>query len=609
MISFQALDHYSFFTNFLVGLLFFMAVFSVGDLIIRSLRIQLLSPLRQISKTILGFLLLSLIIQLLSFGFWINTYSLLGINILLVFSLLFYLYRYLSLPAPTLPEAIKKLWKEDKISVVGVGISFFPLLVYAILPSTKIDELFYHQLVAQRIVMDGGLIFYRQPWEAAIPPHLIYNFTHAPLLALGFPDAPNVVSLGIYTLFLGSVYVLLKKAHVSAVWIAIALCLSCLGMYRLVFTTAGSHHFGDLTAFTAMYCTLHVLSLQKDKSAQSIVAVQGIMLPALLGAKISLAPFAALIGLVMLYELYQRKELNFKTLVFLLLPTFIFYLPIVIWTYSQTHSPFGLILSQYFDTQIIDRHLLASTLQAEIVTATPFWVHLKAALLHFPYMVLGSFALFFFSDHPIIAKIKIYGICLLYLFILYKFHLLYNPRFWANIPLSLFLFSLLSPPPSLIKTGAFLNNKVSMALFAIATITPYLAISYFYLYNLQPFPYNAATREAYYRKYIPLYEDYWALDKLLPKDACLYTKSRISLVHSPRRIFRDSLDICRCSSIYTLQFDKDFLPSPLRIQHSNYIISKLIYQNKRATLQIYRTPNKYPKMSTLSVYELSKTIP
>jgi hypothetical protein len=609
MISFQALDHYSFLTNFLVGLLFFAAVFSVGDFLVRGLYLQLSSPLRQISKIILGFLVLSLVIQLLSFGFWITAYSLLGINVLLGISLLLYLYRHLPRLASTLSEAIKKLWKEDKFSIAGVGFSFFPLLVYAVLPSTKIDELFYHQLVAQRIVMDGGLVFYRQPWEAAIPPHLIYNFTHAPLVALGFPDAPNVVSLGIFTLFLGSVYILLKKAHVSAVWIAIALCLSCLGMYRLVFTTAGSHHFGDLAAFAALYCTLRVLSLHKENSVQSIAAVQGIVLPALLGAKMSLAPFAALVGLVMFYELYQRKELHLKTLLFLFLPTFIFYLPIVSWTYFQTHSPFGLILSQYFDTQLIDRHLLESTLQAEVVTTPTFLEHLRAALLHFPYLLLGSFALFFFSNYSIAAKIKIYGICLIYLFILYKFHLLYNPRFWANIPLSLFLLSLLSPAPSWPKTRVFLSNKISMTFLAIATMAPYLAISYFYLYYLRPFPYNTATREAYYKKYIPLYEDYRILNKLLPKDACLYTKNRISLVHSPRRIFRDSLDICRCGSIYTLQFDTDSLSYPIRIQHSDYLISKLIYQNRRAVLEIYRTPNKYPKTSTLSIYKLSKAIP
>lgn len=612
MISFQALNHYSFVTNFLVGLLFFTAIYGLGDLLVRGFRFHFPSPLRQISKTVLGFLALSLVVQLLSFSFWINTYSIIGINLLMGFALIMFLYRLFHSKV-RLVSRFKMVWKEEKMMVIGVYISFFPLVFYAVLPSTKIDELFYHQLVAQRILSDGGLVFYRQPWEAAIPPHLIYNFTHVPLAALGFPDAPNVVSLGIFTIFLGSVYLLLKKTNVTGFWLGTALGLACLGMYRLVFTTAGSHHFGDLAAFAALYCTLSFSPLKKDSANTSLVAVQGIMLPALFGAKMSLAPFAALIVLVTIYDLYQRKEVTLKIVTLLLLPTFIFYAPIVIWTYVQTHSPFGLILSEYFNTQIIDSHLLDATLKAEIVTTPTFLEHLRGAVLHFPYLLLSSFVFFGFSNYPLVTKIKIYGICLLYLFILYKFHLLYNPRFWGNLPLSLFIFSLLARPNYPSFTTLFYKNriysKVTKALFTIVTVVPYMAMSYFYLYNLLPFPYNSINRELYYKKFIPLYNDYQALDKILPKDACIYTQERVSMIHSPRRIFRDSLDVCRCGAIYAMQFDTISLPSRIRMQQKNYTIDRLIYQNNHAFLKIYRTPNLSPQTNILSVYELRSIIP
>ena len=66
--------------------------------------------------------------------------------------------------------------------------------VVAIVPSSKIDELYYHMLLPARIVADHGLRFYRLPIESAILPHMTYQIFAAPLHALGFPDAPNVVS-------------------------------------------------------------------------------------------------------------------------------------------------------------------------------------------------------------------------------------------------------------------------------------------------------------------------------------------------------------------------------------------------------------------------------
>jgi hypothetical protein len=143
-----------------------------------------------------------------------------------------------------------------------------------------------------------------------------------------------------------------------------------------------------------------------------------------------------------------------------------------------------------------------------------------------------------------------------------------------------------------------------MGAIALVAILPYLALSYYYLYHLLPFPYSEATKTAYYKKFIPLYEDYQALDKLLPADACLLTQNRLNLVHSPRRIFRDSLDICNCPSVYAMQCDTLILPTIINTRNKKYQIGPLIYQNKHAIITIYRTPNKKPKTGTLSVYQL-----
>lgn len=596
MPSFLYLDHYFFLTNFLVGLAFFGAVYGWGLAFVDLFRFYFPTPLKQIIAAILGFLVLSLIIQLLAFGFWLTPLSINVLYGMLAAGLAYSVSRF-----SFYFKTAKITFSTPKLILAGVGfICLLPIFIYALLPSTKIDELFYHQLVAQRIVMDGGLIFYRQPWEAAIPPHLIYNFSQVPLVSLGFTDAPNVVSFCFLGLFLWSIYQWMRQAGTPVFWISVGLSLSCLGMYRLVFTSAGSHHFGDLAAFTAFYLTLNFTRLSKTLSVKSLLSGIGLLLPAILGAKMSLAPYATLIGLAAIFELYQQKQFSVQNLLLLLWPTLIFYLPIVVWTYAQTHSPFGLILSQYFDTTLIDKHLLTSTLQAEVVNTPTFLEHTQTALLHFPYLVLGAFVMFGWSNYPWRDKIKMYLISILFLLILYKFDLLYSPRFWGNLPLCFFIATLLSLPQWIIKST---NFYLKAGLIFVAVL-PYLGMTYLYLYNLRPFPFTTKQRTHFYRRFLPLYDDFRALDNVLPKNACLYTQERINLVHAPRRVFRDSLDVCNCPSVYALEFRNKPLSFPLSIQHSNYRAGKIIYQNPTSVISTYRTPNKKPKTEHLTVYEL-----
>lgn len=596
MPSFLYLEHYFFLSNFLVGLTFFWAVYGCGLAFLDLFGFHLPTPLKQIIAVILGVLAVSLTVQLLAFGFWLTP---LAINVLygmlaagLAYSVSRFFFHF---------KTPKITFSTPQLIFAGVVfICLAPIFIYALLPSTKIDELFYHQLVAQRIFMDGGLIFYRQPWEAAIPPHLIYNFSQVPLVSLGFTDTPNVVSFCFLGLFLWSIYQWMHQAGTPVFWISVGLSLSCLGMYRLVFTSAGSHHFGDLAAFTAFYLSLNFTRLSHTQSVKSLLSGIGLLLPAILGAKMSLAPYAALVGLAAIFELYQQKQFSVRNLLLLLWPTLVFYLPIVAWTYAQTHSPFGLILSQHFDTTLIDKHLLASTLQAEVVNTPTFLEHTQTALLHFPYLVLGAFVVFGWSNYPWRDKIKMYLIAIIFLLILYKFDLLYSPRFWGNLPLSFFIASLLSLP----KWATKPTNFYLKAGLILVTVLPYLGITYLYLYNLRPFPFTTTQRTHFYRRFLPLYDDFRTLDNILSKNACLYTQERINLVHAPRRIFRDSLDVCNCPSVYALEFKNNPLSFPLSIQNSNYRTGKIIYQNPTSVISTYRTPNKKPKTEQLTVYEL-----
>lgn len=602
MASYYALESYHFFLNFLVGCCYFIAVYGVGNLVILWLPYTFSSSLSPVLKTVVGFLTVSLVIQFLAFFFWINKYSLGGVTLILAISGIWQFYK-LIINRSLSTNLFLKIGQHNLLWIICFLLCFLPIFLYAILPSAKIDELFYHQLVAQRIVSDGGMIFYRQPWEAAIPTHLLYNFSQVPLVYWGFPDAANVVSLCIFSLFLGFVLLLFNKIATPPFWKWSILSLLCLGMYRLTFTTAGSHHFGDVAAFMGLYVVAMLPSLKRQMSISAILTMQGVFLAAAAGSKMSLLPYAVLIGIYTLYEVWREDKLKITHVILLLFPLLIFYVPIVVWTYLQTHSPFGLALSEYFDAKLIDKHLLISTLQKETVLHPTLSVHGKEALSYFPFALLLSPLLFALSQHPRALKIKILSLFGLFLTILYAFHLIYNPRFWGNLPASLLVLGALSPP--IIKWASIARPKLLVGVFATIMILPYLALSYYYLYHLFPFPINESTKTAYYQKFIPLYEDYQALDKLLPADACLFTQNRLNLVHSPRRIFRDSLDICNCSSLYAIQCDKPLLPTIINTRNKKYQIGPLIYQNKQAAITVYRTPNKKHKKGVLSVYKLT----
>ena len=49
-------------------------------------------------------------------------------------------------------------------------------------------------LLPARLVADHGLAIYRAPIESAVLPQMAYAFFATPLHALGYPDAPNIVS-------------------------------------------------------------------------------------------------------------------------------------------------------------------------------------------------------------------------------------------------------------------------------------------------------------------------------------------------------------------------------------------------------------------------------
>ena len=176
----------------LAGVATYCAHLGLGLLLLKCARLKLPSPWRQTAAVLTGILAFSLVVQCLAMAghAGLRTLSCVWIAELAIGVPLGLSEFVTALHRPKLAPSI--LWLPLGIALLANTIN----LLVAAAPSTKIDELYYHMLLPARIAMDGGLRFYRFPWEAAILPQMIFQIGATPFHALGIPDAANLISWG-----------------------------------------------------------------------------------------------------------------------------------------------------------------------------------------------------------------------------------------------------------------------------------------------------------------------------------------------------------------------------------------------------------------------------
>src|SRR5207253_6660696 len=107
-----------------------------------------------------------------------------GVSVLLVRT------HFISVPPSTL---FSTCFEPIVLPIAIVAAAVLMNALIALAPSTTIDELYYHMLMPSRIVADGALRFYREPFLSAIWPQMVYQISAAPTHAMGFPDSSNIV--------------------------------------------------------------------------------------------------------------------------------------------------------------------------------------------------------------------------------------------------------------------------------------------------------------------------------------------------------------------------------------------------------------------------------
>ena len=146
-------------------------------------------------------------------------------------------------------------------------------------------------LLPLRLISESGLNYYLLPWEGAIWPQMHYQFIGAPFYTLGIPDTPNIISIGIFIVFLKTLFDLVNYRIQNRE----------LSLWFLVFTSSGLHSLVDLTtnAINSLLLVsgaslfLIVCDPEKfipSKNLKSFSLIFGLLSLGLITSKISMMP-------------------------------------------------------------------------------------------------------------------------------------------------------------------------------------------------------------------------------------------------------------------------------------------------------------------------------
>jgi hypothetical protein len=430
--------------------------------------------------------------------------------------------------------------KVPKASVAGAFVlaGLTLTLLPALAPSSKADEIRYHMLAPKRIVEDGGFRAYREPWEAAIYPHMGYQMTEALTWAWGLQDAANLwgwwMTLGSAVLIAGSVRMLSGKTELSLFAAAIAV-LSLHAAVNLV--TAGSHAFGDLAMLAAVVLAL----LPEDLVALAPftrVSLVSIATCATAVSKISVLPVSLLILALAIFR--ASKAVGYlKSLAIAVSIWTVGYLPLVIWSTLQTGSPFGVATARLFHSGFFGGATLArlSFVQHLHRFARPSLSNLRSAILESGACMVASIPALL-----AVRRMRAVVVVAALQFVLIAAVLPKAPRFMGGLQLAVLIVGISS-------LERFRDRHVR--LFLTLGCLCLLAIEVDYTRAFGPVALGFETRTHFLARTVPFMDDFPQLDRSLPADAVLYAPGGyFPGIYSPRTVAFNRDDIRKDQPVF-----------------------------------------------------------
>jgi hypothetical protein len=508
----------------------------------------------------------------------------------------------------TRPKFVAPFSALDKSTLLPTAIAGAALatnLLVALAPSTKADELYYHMLVPSRIVSDGALHFYRMPWEGAIWPHMTFQIAAAPVHAMGFPDAANVVSWGISATLVWFAWRIIRDNGKPAGWAALWTGSLCIGMYPVVWhVTGGAHAMGDLAMAAAIVGFCSRERLLGTITPPAYAALLSTLLLSASASKISLLPLSVVLLLIAVWPLLRsaRSPVGGQVVLAVATPWIVFSFPIAFWTWIQSGSPLGPLLAGVFGSSVYPDGWFQVVVQftREANRAPPFVVAQHAFLAYSALVFVGAVGAIAGTD--LSRHTRLILACLLAMQSLLIYWLLPpDGRFLGGLHYGL-----------VIVFAAFVVRKIqdqiasvrSVTACAILCLVPWLGIQLNYAKQFFPILLGL-EKTAFYNRYVAFYDDYVELDRLLPKDTVLLAHFRLSSAYAPRPIFFDSADLPPGKQ--AVLFESPVTLPATRSLLGHHSPGSLMYQNARAITRTFRVPGRRPIIGSIQVLALIPT--
>ncbi|MGK2859770.1 MAG: hypothetical protein ACSLFQ_21440 [Thermoanaerobaculia bacterium] len=491
---------------------------------------------------------------------------------------------------------------RPSIAWIPVGAMALMMLLYALAPATKIDEVYYALLAPLRVWQDGALHFYNVPFPAAIVPQMTYQISHVALFALGLPDAGAVVSVLLgFTLWLilaGAV----ARTTSSPTLTAMACAIVGVGLYPLIWhTTAGSHALMDLATVTT-FGLLYVLA-NDDAPKPLLFAAIAVAAQAGVAAKISMAPALLLaVAAAIWIGRGALRRAPARGLLAIALPWLLFLGPWVGWTWLQSGSPFGPAFAHAFPGHRIPAAILETIQGPHAAYATGLVSFAKTALQHhniFLWALAGACVVRAVRVRWLLVPAGIVGIQLAAIWLT----LPHDTRFLGGLQYVLAAALLLSVDS---RSLARRLTQRSVVWAVTAVLVLYVAAIGWYWWPHLRVVAGLESRESYLRRYVAFYDDFVQLDRLLPADAVLVPDKQIAAVYAPRLVV-SAFDLPAGRPAYTFVGIQDVARERSianRIAGPSHLPGASVYENRDAVIDCYRTPWKQARRGHLIVREV-----
>ncbi len=557
----------------MAGLISFAGCLGTGALVLRLAGAHWPAPFLQIAAVLLGLHLQSLVVQALAMAHAATPAALIGVWIAVV---------ALGVCGLVMMWRSRRLRELPAVPPIALALVFVVAaigLAAAVVPSTKIDEVYYVIPFAGRLLADHGLVAYRQPIEAAVLLQMTYAAGAAPLQALGLPDAVNVVSwaLGLSLVWYG--WRLLRERRTTGPIPYVVVAAVAVGAYPLVFhVTAGSHALGDLALAAAVVGLACATRLIAVNGPLPYAALMSLLSWSAASAKLSLLPVSAACLLLAALPAWRASPGNRPILVLALGWAWLaFGAPIAVWDWLHTGSPFGPVLADLLGSTFFSpgafAEYAARTRDNDWKFDGLFLLDNGAARAGLVWLAVAGF--FLSSGWPATFRWKAAGLLLGQAALLAAL-LPAHVRFLGGLPAGLAICCALCPPAWLER------HRRGLSVAAILLVVPWLAGQLIYGAQFVPRALGLEDGTAFLRRHIALFDDFRRLDSLLPRDAVLIAPGmRAASAYAPRPILFDPADLPSDRPAYLLGPSGGEPPDGLDVGAE-------VYANRAARLSIGR---------------------